>query len=70
MAKKRAPAKNNTSEYLYHTCGECCWGEFTFEFQNLNIDGKPICLDCPYTENRRRIRSERACDKWKPKKHK
>lgn len=64
---KAAATKNKTPEYLNHTCGDCGWGVFTYEHSNLDISGKPICLDCPYTKNRRKIRSERACEKWKPK---
>lgn len=67
MAKKKieqAPA------YMNHTCGDCGWGKFTNESSNLDMNGKPICLDCPYTKDRRMIRCERACDRWKPNKSK
>lgn len=68
MAKKqilKAAAKNNEAEYLNHTCGDCGWGEFVNELSNLDLNGKPICLLCPHTPNRKRIRSERACVRWK-----
>lgn len=70
MAKKQVQkTKKNEHEYILHTCGECGWGKFTYEMGNLDLAGKPICLECPHTEKRRRIRSERACDKWKPKRN-
>lgn len=53
-----------------HTCGDCGWGEFYYTHSNLDIEGKPICLKCPHVWNRSVIRSEKACDKWKPKKGK
>lgn len=67
MARKaiRPTAKNRPLEHLEHTCGDCGWGKFTYEHQNLDWQRKPICLICPFTENRRRIRSEKACEKWK-----
>lgn len=68
MAKKKEAEKPPV--YLDHFCGDCGWGAFYFEHSNLDINGNPICLDCPYTENRKRIRSEKACSKWKPKKKK
>lgn len=61
-ARKKKDLKSNE----LHTCGECGWGKFLPDHSNLDINGKPICLECPYTENRKRIRSERACDRWKP----
>lgn len=67
---KAAATKSKPPEYLSHTCGDCGWGEFTHEYNNLDLNGKPICLYCPFTERRKRIRSEKACDKWKPKKEK
>lgn len=50
-----------------HTCGECGWGSFYYEHSNLDTNGKPICLNCPFVTNRKMIRSKKACDKWKPK---
>lgn len=50
-----------------HTCGDCGCGKFYYTDSNLDIEGKPICLKCPYVENRCMIRSEKACDKWKKK---
>lgn len=64
MAKKKKEEKPPV--YLDHVCGDCGWGKYYYDFSNLDLTGKPICLDCPYTENRKRIRSEKACDKWKP----
>lgn len=65
--KRQQNKRIKSPVYLSHTCGDCGWGKFTYEHKNLDLDGNPICLDCPFTENRRRIRSERACDKWKVK---
>ena len=67
-------AKNNIKKKgepkPVHTCGECGWGEFYFKHSNLDMNGKPICLKCPFVDNRSMIRSEKACDKWKPKPNK
>lgn len=63
----RATAKSKTPEYINHICGDCGWGEFYYTHSNLDMKGKPICLTCPFTKERKRIRSEKACDKWKPK---
>lgn len=43
-----------------HTCGECGWGKFYYEHSNLDMDGNPICLKCPFVENRSIIRSEKS----------
>lgn len=68
MAARKKVSEQKQPEHYNKTCGECGNGRFFYDIDNLDLDGKPICLDCPYTENRKRIRSERACDKWKPKK--
>lgn len=52
-----------------HICGDCGWGEYYYTHSNLDIEGKPICLKCPYVDNRSMIRPEKACDKWKPKRN-
>lgn len=65
VAKK--PIKKKDEPQPVHTCGDCGNGSFYYEHSNLDINGKPICLKCPYVENRSMIRSEKACDKWKPK---
>lgn len=52
-----------------HICGDCGWGEYYYTHSNLDIEGKPICLKCPYVDNRSMIRSEKAYDKWKPKRN-
>lgn len=67
MAARKKVSEQKQPEYYNKTCGECGNGRFFYDIGNLDLNGKPICLDCPYTENRKRIRSERACDKWKPK---
>lgn len=54
-------------DYLGHTCGDCGRGVFSYEFSNLDLKGKPICLSCPH-HKWMKIRSTKACDKWKPKK--
>lgn len=68
MAARKKVSEQKQPEHYNKTCGECGNGRFFYDIDNLDLNGKPICLDCPYTENRKRIRSERACDKWKPKK--
>lgn len=68
MAARKKVVEQKQPEYYNKTCGECGWGSFYYDIQNLDLNGNPICLYCPYTENRKPIRSERACDKWKPKK--
>lgn len=68
MAKKKITEKRQSIEpYKLHTCGDCGWGKFTYEIGNLDLAGRPICLKCTFVENRRKIRSEKACDKWKAK---
>lgn len=63
---KSAVTKNKPPEYLSHTCGDCGWGTFYYDHSNLDMNGKPICLTCPY-HKWKKIRSEKACDKWKPR---
>lgn len=65
MAKKKS-IKEEKQVSNTHTCGDCGNGTYYYDAGNLDLDGNPICLSCPFTENRKRIRSERACDKWKP----
>ena len=50
-----------------HTCGNCGWGKYYHDHSNLDMDGNPICLKCPFVGNRSIIRSGKACDKWKMK---
>lgn len=64
MAKKKIETKET------HTCGECGCGVPYIEHSSMDYHGKPICITCPHEDKRKRIRSERACDKWKPKKMK
>lgn len=33
-----------------HTCGECGWGKYYYDHSNLDMDGNPICLKCPFVE--------------------
>lgn len=42
-----------------HTCGECGWGKFYYEHSNLDMDGDPIYLKCPFIKNCGIIRSEK-----------
>lgn len=39
-----------------HTCGNCGWGKYYYDHSNLDMDGNPICLKCPFVENRSIIR--------------
>lgn len=50
-----------------HTCGECGWGMPYIEHSSMDYQGQPICVTCPYEPKRKRIRSEKACEKWKKK---
>lgn len=43
-----------------HTCGNCGWGKYYYDHSNLDMDGNPICLKCPFVENRSIIRSEKS----------
>lgn len=38
-----------------HICGDCGWGEYYYTHSNLDIEGKPICIKCPYVDNRSRF---------------
>lgn len=50
-------------------CGECGHGVWIYDYDNLDVYNElPICLRCPFTPDRRRIRSEIACSNFKPKK--
>lgn len=52
-----------------HYCGDCGHGVWYFEHGNLDIENRlPICCRCPFSPKRSRIRSERACVNWIPKK--
>lgn len=31
-----------------HTCGDCGWGKYYYDHTNLDMDGNPICLKCPF----------------------
>lgn len=62
VVKQVAPKTN-------HYCGDCGHGVWYFEHANLDVANKlPICCRCKFTPNRSRIRSERACCNWIPKK--
>lgn len=66
MKAKRSQTneKNKEPDYIGHTCGECAIGQFDYSQINIDMNGKPICLTCPYHKFKR-IRSAKACDKWK-----
>lgn len=51
----------------YTRAGIVVGGKYYYDHSNLDMDGNPICLKCPFVENRSIIRSEKACDKWKMK---
>lgn len=53
-----------------HVCGDCGWGKFYYEHSNLDMKGNPICLICPFDDKRQKVRSQKACNKWKPKPNK
>jgi hypothetical protein len=67
MARTKNNIKKKDEPQPVHTCGECGWGTFYNIPNNLDLNGKPICLSCPFETKRLMIRSEKACDKWKKK---
>lgn len=68
-AVEKPKAKNQppTSKQIPATvkkCGDCSHGTFLDHFGNFDLDGKPICLKCPFKEfNVGRF--EKACEKFK-----
>lgn len=70
-SKKMAAKKKKIEkpiDSIDRRCGNCALGTFLSDDSNYDIEGMPICLECPHTRNRKRIRSEKGCDKWKAKK--
>lgn len=52
------------------TCGECGWGIWDMSHINRDLKGEPICVVCKFEERRKRIRTETACENWKPREEK
>lgn len=64
MAAKRS--KNNSPEVL-HYCGDCGCGTWDMKPENRDVyAGRPICVICSES-GAMRVRSQKACDKWKPR---
>lgn len=71
MARKqtaKTAARNKAPEYLSHVCGDCDFGVPYYD-GHLDMHGNPVLLGCPF-HKWKRVRSEKACDKWKAKKQK
>ena len=49
-----------------HYCGECGHGVYDLKFANLDLEGKPTLVACPFFTFKH-VRSERACAHFTPK---
>lgn len=61
MAKKK-----NVSEPEKRICDDCMFSEWVTGHENMDLNGKPICLTCPERQYMF-VRGRIACDKWKAK---
>lgn len=67
MAKRvTAPKKGTTAPGIQHVCGECKHGNWVESSHNLDWQGNPICLTCPYQQYHI-LRGRKACHNFKPK---
>ena len=68
MVRRKAiqPPKKEKVPKVKHYCGECALGTFYYTHNNIDLNGKPICLKCPHSDTSR-IRSELACRYFKEK---
>lgn len=64
MAKRTTPTTKKPPEQPKRICGYCGLGTWVDSFNNLDWQGKPICLTCP---NFHISRGAKACEKWIPK---
>lgn len=67
MAKRAtAPKKPVQPTTPVRICDDCGHGNWVDSFSNIDWEGKPICLTCPY-EQYHILRGRKACGNWKPK---
>lgn len=65
--KARIPKRGTTvTPETKHICDDCKHSKWVEAYSNLDWQGKPICLTCPF-EKWHIIRGHKACDKWEPK---
>lgn len=54
------PPKKAVEPWATRTCEECRHGIWDTKFANLDLNGKPTLLSCPFHEWKR-IRTDKAC---------
>ena len=67
MAKRMTTPKRGTTApgTPVHICDDCGHGSWVNTHSNLDWQGKPICLTCPFQQYHI-IRGRKACGEWKP----
>ena len=66
MAKKTHIKQPTNLTEPVKLCGDCGHGNWVDSFNNLDWEGKPICLTCPFNQWHI-LRGTKACKEWKPK---
>lgn len=66
MAKRTLPKQQTKTAEPVKVCGDCGHGNWVDSFNNLDWEGKPICLTCPFNKYHI-LRDAKACKEWKPK---
>lgn len=67
MAKRATAPKRGTTvnQQPVHICDDCKHSNWVQSHSNLDWEGKPICLTCPF-EQWYILRGRKACGKWEP----
>lgn len=69
MAKRvTAPRNQKQPDWMQKKCGDYGHGVWVDSFNNVDWEGKPICLTCKYRPPYHILRGAQACANWKPKK--
>lgn len=67
MAKRATtPKKTTQPEKPIRICDDCGNGVWVDSFSNIDWEGKPIYLTCPF-EQYHILRGRKACANWIPK---
>ena len=66
MAKRTTTQIKKAPDQPQRICGDCGLGTWVDSFNNMDWQGKPICLTCPNRQFHI-LRGAKACEKWIPK---
>lgn len=66
MAKRATAPRKGTPEQPARICDDCKHGNWVNSHTNMDWQGKPICLTCPFKQWHI-LRGSKACAQYEPK---